>query len=159
MKVFDINDVFEIAISIEENGETFYRHAAEIADSEETKDLFSFLAEEEVEHKKTFKDLLSDIAAAGTPETYQGEYLEYIHAYTENAIFTKEKFEERISQITETMPAIDFAIQQESDSILYYHEIKKFVPEKKHNLIEKIITEERQHFLKLTNIKKQYENQ
>ena len=45
-------------------------------------------------------------------------------------------------------------MKRELDSILYYQEIKPFVPEKERNLIDTIVTEERKHFLALSDLKK-----
>jgi len=50
----------------------------------------------------------------------------------------------------------NFGIQRELDSTLYFHEIKKFVPKSQHNLIDRIIDEERKHFSKLSELRKRY---
>jgi len=71
-----------------------------------------------------------------------------------NLIFTKEIMDKQLSKIKNTAAALDFAIQRELDSILYYHEIKKLVPAAQHDTLEKIIKEERKHFLSLTAMKK-----
>jgi rubrerythrin len=71
-----------------------------------------------------------------------------------NLIFTKEIMDKQLAKIKNTKSALDFAIQRELDSILYYHEIKKLVPAAQHDTIEKIIEEERKHFLSLTEMKK-----
>jgi rubrerythrin len=59
MKLFESNEIYLFAVRIEENGEKFYRHAAQIAQDRESRDMFSFLADEEVRHKKTFETMLS----------------------------------------------------------------------------------------------------
>ncbi|MDI6726248.1 MAG: hypothetical protein QMD32_04735, partial [Smithellaceae bacterium] len=56
----------------------------------------------------------------------------------------------------DTPGAVDFAIRRELDSILYYHEIRKFLPLSEYDQIEKIIEEERRHFHKLSELKKSY---
>ena len=154
MQVFDINEIFKFAIQIEENGEQFYHYAASITDDEKARDLFIFLAEEEVKHKKIFNDLLSELVSYSAKETYPGEYVEYLQNYVEDIVFTREGLEEELSKINDTLSAINFAIQKELDTILYFHEIKTFVQRNKHHLIEKIINEERKHFAKLKAMKK-----
>jgi rubrerythrin len=71
-----------------------------------------------------------------------------------NLIFTKEIMDQQLAKVKDTSAALDFAIQRELDSILYYHEIEKLVPAGQHEAIEKIIEEERKHFLSLTAMKK-----
>ena len=117
MQVFDINEIFKFAIQIEENGEQFYHYAASITDDEKARDLFIFLAEEEVKHKKIFNDLLSELVSYSAKETYPGEYVEYLQNYVEDIVFTREGLEEELSKINDTLSAINFAIQKELDTI------------------------------------------
>ena len=91
------------------------------------------------------------------PERYDGEYSEYLHSYVDNNfVFTKEAMDKELAKLTDTIGAFDFAIQRELDSILYYHEIKKLVPEGQHAAIDQIIDEERKHFTLLANMKKRF---
>jgi len=151
---FNVSEIYQFAINIEENGEKFYRKVSEKFSDEKIKEIFNFLAEEEVKHKETFKNLLEKIKEYNPPETYPGEYFAYLKAYSNELIFPPqiEKEVEKSSGIEEI---IDFAIRRELDSILYYTEIKNFVPETQHSLLDKIIEQERQHFIKLSNLKKE----
>ena len=91
------------------------------------------------------------------PESYEGEYSAYLRSYVDNnLIFTKEIMDKQLANVKDTVAAFDFAIQRELDSILYYHEIKNMVPAAQHEDIEKIIEEERKHFLVSTEMKKRY---
>ncbi len=155
MSVFAASDIVEVAIRIEENGVNFYKFAEQIAKKEDEKKLFAGLAQAEVAHKKTFEKLFAGMEKNTPPESYEGEFSAYLRSYVDNnIIFTKEIMDKQLSKITNTSEALDFAIQRELDSILYYHEIKKMVPVGQHDALEKIIDEERKHFLALTNMKK-----
>jgi rubrerythrin len=156
MRVFNAKEIFKFAIRIEENGTKFYRYAANLVDDEEMKDTFNFLAGEEVKHKKIFERLLSEITADTSFEDFSDEYFDYLRCYVDNVIFTDKQLEEAMSNVKDTFGAINFAIKRELDSILYYHEIKKFIPERQHSLIDEIIEEERKHYTKLTDIKENY---
>jgi rubrerythrin len=61
-----------------------------------------------------------------------------------------------LSRVKDTLSAINFAIRRELDSILYYHEIKRFISRSQHDSIDKIIDEERKHFETLSEIRKNY---
>lgn len=87
-------------------------------------------------------------------ESYPGEYLAYLTAYVDKIIFTNDVLDKEISRIKGTQSTVDFGIQRELDAILYYHELKKFVPESEHSLIDKVIYEERKHFSKLSKLRK-----
>ena len=155
MGVFTASDIVEVAIRIEENGVNFYKFAEQIAKKEDEKKLFAQLAQAEVAHKKTFEKLFAGMEKSNPPESYEGEFSAYLRSYVDNnLIFTKEIMDKQLANIKDTVDALDFAIQRELDSILYYHEIKKLVPAAQHEDIEKIIEEERKHFLYLTAMKK-----
>ncbi len=157
MNVFDPADVVNFAIRIEENGERFYRYAAMISDDEETRYLFNFLADEEIKHKQYFESVLSrlDLTGRFSFESYQGEYMQYVQNYLDRKIIFNKRAEQDFSGIRDIMSALNFAIDRESDSILYYSEIKNLVPKAQHSRIDTIIEEERRHFLKLSTFKKE----
>jgi rubrerythrin len=155
MSVFAASDIVEVAIRIEENGVNFYKFAEQIAKKEDEKKLFAGLAQAEVAHKKTFEKLFAGMEKSNLQESYEGEFGEYLRAYVDNnLIFTKEIMDKQLAKVTDTTSALEFAIQRELDSILYYHEIKKMVPAVQHDALEKIIEEERKHFQALTAMKK-----
>ncbi|MCK4352928.1 ferritin family protein [candidate division WOR-3 bacterium] len=154
MKIFQASEIFQFAIRIEENGEKFYREISKIIKDKEIKSVLNYLADEEAKHRKLFGDMVSKIEKYEPPESYPGEYFAYLRAYVDNIIFTNEMLNKEISQIKDTVSAMNFAIQMELDSILYYEEVKKFVSESQHISINKIIDEERKHFLKLVELKK-----
>ena len=157
MSDFEASDILEIAIRIEENGSSFYRYAAQIAEDEKTKKIFTYLADEEDKHKITFKDMLSKIEKHKLPESYPGEYGGYLRDYVDgNIVFTKEALNSELSKIKDTLTALNFAIRCELESILYYHESKRFLSKSQQNFIDKIIDEERGHFERLSEIKKHY---
>jgi rubrerythrin len=158
MKLFESNEIYLFAVRIEENGEKFYRHAAQIAQDKESRNMFSFLADEEVRHKKTFETMLSKMEKRDIEESYPGEYLAYLQDYLDNKIiFSKTATETEYPEVKDTLSAIEFAIQREMNSVLYYHEVKKFVAPSQQDDIDKIIEEERNHFSQLSEIKSNYE--
>lgn len=158
MGVFKASDIVEFAVRIEENGANFYRFAVQLVKDEYVKTLFEQLANAEMQHKKTFEKIFAAMEKTAPPESYSGEYAAYLHNYVDNAvIFKKEALDQEIAKIKDSMSALDFAIQRELDSILYYHEIKGLVPAHEHAAIDKIIEEERRHVDMLSAIKrKQY---
>jgi rubrerythrin len=157
MQVFEASDIVEIAIRIEENGTNFYKYAEQIAKQEEAKKLFADLAEAEIAHKRIFEGIFAKMEKYSPPESYAGEYSSYLRDYVDsNIIFTREAMDKELSKVKDTLSALDFAIRRELDSILYYHEIKRFVPTAQHVAIDQIIDEERKHFSSLSEVKKRY---
>ena len=154
MSLFEPSEVFQFAIRIEENGEKFYRQMIQKFEEPTVQELFSFLADEEIKHKKIYEEMVSKIEKYEPFETFPGEYFAYLRAYADNIIYTQKKFDEEIANIKNINAAIDYAINAELDSILYYQEVKNLVPENQRKTIDGIIEEERRHFVKLSEIKR-----
>ena len=154
MSLLSASEVVQFAVRIEENGFNFYHTFSDKLKSEQEKEIFRYLADEESKHVKTFKEMLKNVEKYEPPTSYPDEYFAYLQAYADNLIFTTDKLEKEVSRINNGKEACDFGIRRELDSILYYQEIKSFVPEKERDHIDTVITEERKHFLKLSEFKK-----
>ncbi len=150
MSLLDASEVFQFAIRIEENGERFYREMAEKIDNDDAKRLFQLLAEQEIEHKKIFEEMLSSVENYKPVENYPEDYFRYLKSYADNIIFSPDELSKEIAAIDSPIDALTFAIKREWESISYYQEIKPVVPDKQHDLIDKIIAEERKHFTQLS---------
>ena len=151
-----IHDVINFAIRIEENGERFYREAAEIITNQPVKELFQRLATDETVHRKTFERLLSSLDDYQPPETYEGEYLAYLKDFIDGkAVFKDHPKIAQLAKASSIAGALDFATQREMDSILYYQEIKKFVGTGHTETIDLIIDEERMHFAFLSKLRRE----
>ncbi|RJP27356.1 MAG: hypothetical protein C4533_07815 [Candidatus Omnitrophota bacterium] len=154
-EMFKAAEILKTAIRIEENGIIFYRGMIKRFRIQELQDIFSFLADEDERHRKTFEEMLSKSEQYEMVDSYPGEYEAYLHAFADEHVFSKEKTGELMSKkVKNTKEAIQFGIEVELDSINYYQEIKRFIPDYQKDTLEKIIEEERGHFLKLTDIKK-----
>jgi len=155
--MFDPSEVFQLAVRIEENGERFYRKMAEKFDDAEVKELFNFLANEEIGHKKFYNELLKEFKTYEPPTEHATEYYEFISSYADEVMFNSKDFDESIDSITDIISALNFAIDSELHAVLYFSEMKRMVSQDKRDIIDNIIEEERKHFVKLSNMKRQRE--
>src|SRR5512139_3629460 len=104
MKIFDARDIIQFAVRIEEDGEVFYRKASLAAQDKDIKDLFNLLANEEVQHKALFRDMLSNMEAHQPAETYDGEYAAYLGDYIDGkVVFTKDAQKELAPDVRDTL--------------------------------------------------------
>ena len=155
METLEAGDIFEVALQIEKHGERFYRHAITLTDDPKVKEVFGFAADEEAKHKKLFEGMAAKVEADyKPPESYPGEYCNYVRAYANNLVFPEEKLEAQLNSIRTAEEAVEFAIQKEIESILYYLEMKNFVPASQKQEVERIIEEERKHYLRLADLKR-----
>jgi len=66
---FNAHEIFQIAIDIETNGEQFYKRAAAMLDNPEVKALLTSLGQEEIQHQKTFNELMSGLPKEAASNT------------------------------------------------------------------------------------------
>ena len=147
-----------MAISVEEDGEKFYRKCVEANSEPEVKRIFKKLADQEEEHRKYFKNLLTefDEADSSVSRDYLYEELtsDYLKSLVDHQVFPKE--DEITDDIaTNLAEAIDIGIKAEKNSILLYQEIiKSEEDEQTIEALNKLIEEEKSHLVRLENLKK-----
>mgnify|MGYP001048682140 FL=1 len=141
---FNADDVFEMAEQLERNGAKFYQDSAASVQGKEAKQLLVKLANMELDHEKTFKQMRSDLAAAEKQSTVfdpEGEAIHYLRALADTRVF----FEKEID-ITSMREILKAAIEAEKDSIVFYLGMREMVPEKLgQNRLDEIIKEEMGH--------------
>jgi rubrerythrin len=142
--LFSADEIFEMALKIEQNGENFYRDSASKVADPQAAQLLLKLADMEKDHQRIFNGMRSTLSATDKkamtfdPNNESGLYL----ASLAN---TKVFFEKDID--TSGLQGIfKAALAAEKDSILFYLGMKDLMPE---NLgkgqVEAIIREEMRH--------------
>lgn len=154
MSMFNAREVLKTAVTIEANGEKFYTELAGGMKDEKLKRVFLFLAGEEKAHREVFEAQLARAGDLKAARPFYNEYFAYLSAYVDSDIFSFRKLEGKISSLKNILSAVDFALQRELESISYYQEMKIWVPAVEHFFLDRIISEERHHFMKLIQIKR-----
>ena len=146
---FTADDVFEMAEQLERNGAKFYQDSAAGIDGESARQLLVKLANMEIDHEKTFKQMRKDLAAAEKKPTVfdpEGEAVLYLRALADTRVFFEKDID--TSSLREILKA---AIEAEKDSIVFYLGMKEMVPEKRgQDRLEEIIKEEMSHIRMLS---------
>ncbi len=141
---FNADDIFEIAVKIEENGAAFYRDAAAKMSDDKHKNFLLNLAEMEDDHVVTFSNMQKELKETETiSSTFDpdDENILYLKALADTRVFfKKDQPEESFKDILRS------AIQTEKDSIAFYLGMKALVPAKQgKSKIDDIIQEEMSH--------------
>jgi len=151
---FSGTEIVEIAIEIEKNGRDFYNAFSGRLKDKDIKELFRCLSIEEANHIEDFKKIFDSVSSHNPCESYPQDYFAYLNAIASEYVFTKkDELKERIGSISSEKEAIDISIGLEKDSILFYEEMKKIVPDKDSNIIDTIIDQEKEHAKRLLAIK------
>lgn len=152
--VFTAREVLQFAVRNEREGETFYRQVAASTVNPAVQKLFLMLAKEEKLHAEIFSQMLADVDSMETINTDPGEYVAYMLEYfTENVLFATNRAEE-LPPDPVPLDALNFGIRRELDSIFYYTQAKELISDRQRKVVDKIIEEERGHFLKLLECKR-----
>lgn len=157
MWFFKPSEIAKIGMKIEENGLAFYRALAEQMGEPEAKALFDFMAGEEAQHYKTFEALSDKLDGYNVPSGFEDDYEDYMRDLANGSVFATDVDPVEMAKGIETVvEAIDLALGFEKDSVLFYLQFKKMVPEEEKFGVEAIIDEEQKHIYRLLTVKKMY---
>lgn len=149
------SEICDMAIETEKKGAAFYRVAASQAKTPQVREFCTRMAEAEAEHEVTFTALLKPLANYAPPESYPGEYLNYVNALLERDVMPGEEQGRRLAlEAKSEVEAIDFALQFEKSTVLFLYEMKNFVPEQDRKIVDRLLDEERSHITALTQLRK-----
>lgn len=147
---FNADEIFEMAEQIETNGEKFYRRAAEVVSEPDVRKLVMGLAEAEVQHRKTFADMRSQLVQ----QEKGGAFLEpdeelssYLRVWADGHVFDlREDPAKRVTADQSAAGILRTALGMEKDSIVFYLLLKDSTPKKwGQDKIDDIINEELKH--------------
>jgi rubrerythrin len=139
-------EIVEIAVRIEENGNEFYTAAADmIPESNDIKGLFYDLAEKEILHISIFQKLAEKFDAE-TFDFSAGDASDYINHLAESHIFGKPDSGKTLALALKTpREGLEAAFKFENDSVAFYTELLKYTRSDSKKLVQQIIDEEKEH--------------
>ena len=157
--VFNADEIFEMAIRIENNAAAFYRKAAGLQSDTENKKLLEGLAKMEDQHEEIFTDMRTTLKEKEKdPKVFDpyDEVSQYLAAMADTmgregspSVADSLTGDETLEEILRT------AVGLEKHTILFYLGIKDLIPvQSGQDRIEEIIREERRHVIQLTNVLK-----
>ncbi|NVM24981.1 MAG: ferritin family protein [Desulfobacterales bacterium] len=152
---FNADEVFQIAIDIEKNGKRFYEKAMDLVDNPDVKALLSSLAQDEVEHLKTFTELKAQLSRAATENTVwdpEHEMNRYLQMMADMHVFRSDlDVGEGLSRVKSLEDALNLGIQFEKDSIIFFLAMQDATEEKRgREFIGQLVDEEKKHLKKLS---------
>ncbi|MBL8027292.1 MAG: ferritin family protein [Fibrobacteres bacterium] len=151
----NIDEILEVAVRIEQNGAEFYDHAASKSKSAECIKVFSTLGRQEKRHASLFAKWLKNASIERDYTEPDEDVSLYIKTFAENHIFSKKGTGEfKIDHLKSQKGILEFARSIETASITLYHELKVVMPKSASSVMDKIINEERSHYLLITRLLK-----
>ncbi|MGC8545580.1 ferritin-like domain-containing protein [Athalassotoga sp.] len=147
------NEILEMAIKIERDGEKFYGYLAKNLENPGKKELFSYLQSQEAQHAKDFERISKDIVDDVDPQLWS-DAKPYLESIVNGVIFPSYNEMVSKSKYMNINDIADFALSIEKETIIFYNEILDVSKtEKVRDILRKIIHEELGHVKKLLEIK------
>lgn len=148
--MFSIREVLDIAIRLEENGETVYRNAMNDATDPVIATLLEWMADEEGSHARCFERMRDSLEDSDNPiadEMASG----VLHMLLGGQSFSLNDVD--FSQLDSLDELIEVFIEFERDTVLFYEMLKPFVQDEAAvRQLDKIIHEENNHIRNLRKI-------
>ena len=123
--MFSTNEILDLAIQIEKNGEAVYREAVEMVSNPELVSLLTWMADEEVKHAKWFSDLKTRVATA--PDN---PFVEEMSRELFNDLLGEKSFSHKdvdFNQVENIDDLMAIFIEFEKDSVLFYEMLAPFI--------------------------------
>lgn len=154
MAIFTAAEALNMALNIEQNGETFYKAAARKAQDAQVKALLEELAVQERQHYRVFEKLSSH---AGEPPAQSAaewdQYDQYVQAALDNALFQgPDKSLAAAEGLKDEREALRMALGFEKDTLLFFYDLRDLLAEGDQELVNRIIQEEKRHARRLASL-------
>lgn len=144
------DEIIEIAVRLEERGETFYRAAAEKAATTDVVDLFQELAVQEQHHRQVFQKMGRDLVQLALSDEQWDEFEAYSRALLQQSFFDKP--DGALSQATEAegeREALQAALSFEEETLDFFRQLRNVVRAGEQKVIDRVIHEEEGHMHRL----------
>lgn len=114
-------EVIRAAMEVEKNGHRFYSAMVEKAKSQLAREIFSWLAQDEVQHLKTLEELVPKYQEGAFWDNEE-EFLPYLRRFSDREIFpSPERVAAVLGDEHSDIQAIDLAIEAEEKFAAYFH--------------------------------------
>ena len=152
--IFKATDILLAAQEVETRGEVFYNRLVETATDEKLKETFRFLADEETKHREIFRKLYERLGQVELPAwAEEDEYASYLtYLIDSHTLFRLGDVDKIKGFAGSREEAIQTAMGFEKDTILFFTEMREFVPEGERKYIQDCIEEERAHLRLLAGL-------
>ncbi len=115
-------EVIRAAMEVEKKGHRFYTAVAERAGNETIKEVFAWLAQDEVGHLRTLEELVPRYQEGAFWENEEF-FLPYLRRFSESEIFpSAERLEEVLHSADADLRSLDLAIEAEEKFAEFFHQ-------------------------------------
>jgi rubrerythrin len=143
----------EIAMDIEDAGSMYYSELSKRTTDENVKRIFTFLSEQEVQHKRTFEIIMNESKKTEDEGEYVIDLLSQMGTIAADIKSTIQTYLSDNQEQLRLPEAFDIGIQTERKSIEAYTLMKKQLIDAFASMLDSILVQEENHLLTLTGLK------
>ncbi len=149
--MYNAEDIYNIGVEVEKNGQAFYAEAAKAVKDEDSKKLLEELASWELGHVSLFDELKnelpSDVKAGEDLFDIDNDVAKYFKAAADSHVFKKGvDINKLVDGISDTLGIFKMALRFEKDSVVLYQGMKSMVSESMgKSKVDRLIEEEMIH--------------
>ena len=149
--MFTIQEILDMAIRIEKNGEAVYRRAIEIIPNRALSSSLEWMADEEVNHARWFSNMKQQVGTLSKDPFMEKMGSELLNDMMGDQSFSLKEVD--FSQVAQIHDLIPIFIEFEKDSILFFEMLQMFtLQEDILGRLNRIIAEEKQHIRQLQDL-------
>jgi rubrerythrin len=158
--LFRASEILDMAIRIEEYGVEFYKACLEFIQGPKVKEIFNYFIEQEKNHINIFTQMRKDLPDRSLSEAYPGEMRDYVDGLVRNQVFYEpKKASQEVRKLENQAQALEFGIEFEERSILFYSAIKEVLPVRPEGeTLDKVIAEEHNHIRQFLMLRREIQH-
>ena len=149
--MFTAEEILDMAIRLEKNGEQIYRNAMDKAANPRIASLLGWMADEERQHAEFFRKMKNTVRTVGENKVADAFGHEILDKLLQNQSFSLEDVD--FSKIAQVNDLIAVFIEFEEDSVLFYQMLESFLQDDNaRDELQRVIDEENRHIRKLQDL-------
>lgn len=155
MAIFNVGEFLNVAVKDEETGIAVYKALAQTTKNEELKSGYLRIMKQEEGHAERFRKMLEEVGAQKPVERFPGQYDEFLKALLESRAFHEPSTAaDKAREVKGDSQAVDLALRMEKDTLLFYLELRQFIPDTHQKYVSDIIAEEEGHIRDLQEMRR-----
>jgi rubrerythrin len=143
----------EIAMDIEDTGSAYYLELSKRTTDENVKNVFIFLSEQEIQHKRAFEVIMTESKKTEDEGEYIIDLLSQMGTIAADIKSTIQKYLSENPERLRLPEAFDIGIQTERKSIEAYGLMKKQLIDAFASMLDSILVQEENHLTTLVGLK------
>ena len=153
--MFLIGDIIELAIQIEQNAEAVYRNALKKISDPKLVSILQWLADEEVEHAKWFRQLKQTVHTEVKDPAVEAMGKSILSDVLGSQSFSLKEAD--FNEMRRLEDLISLAVEFEEDKVIFYKMLRSFIEDRETlDFLENIISEETNHIRELGTLMDRY---